>query len=63
MTAMTADDQTDWETEESVDRFEINSMEGCCSKSPRRGREQGRKCARDSLEFGERFFMKEVKER
>ena len=63
MTAMTANDQTDWETEESVDGFEINSREGCCSKGPRRGREQGRKCAGDSLEFGERFFMKEVKER
>ena len=27
------------------------------------GREQGRKWAGDSLEFGERFFMKETKER
>ena len=29
----------------------------------RLGREQGRKGTGDSLEFGERFFMKEAKER
>ena len=37
---MTANDQTPWEPEESVDGIEINSMEGCCSKGPTRGREQ-----------------------
>ena len=54
--------KTDRETEESVDGFEINSMEGCCSKGPGRGREQGRKYAGDSLEFGERLCTKEAKE-
>jgi len=36
-------------------------MEGYCSKSPRRGRKQDRKWT-ESLKFGERFLMKEVKE-
>ena len=53
--------KTDWETEESVDGFETNSMEGSCSKGPGRGREQGRKYA-DSLEFGARPYTKEAKE-
>ena len=37
---MTANDQTPWETEGPVGGFEINSTEGCWSKSPRRGFEQ-----------------------
>ena len=58
---MTANDQTPWETEEPIGGFEINSTEGCCSKGPRRGREQDRKRT-DSLESGERFYVKEAKE-
>ena len=58
---MTANDQTRWETEEPTGGYEINSTEGCCSKGPRRGREQDRKWT-DSLKFGERFCVKEAKE-
>ena len=56
---MTANDQTLGETEEPISGFEINT-EGCCSKTPRRGREQDRKWTY-SLKFGERFYMKEAK--
>ena len=37
---MTANDQTPWETEKPIGGFETNSTEGCCSKGPRRGKEQ-----------------------
>ena len=49
-------------TQEQVQEAKINSTEGCCSKSPRMGREQDRKWT-DSLKFGESFHMKEAKQR
>ena len=57
---MTVGHQTPWEIEEPVGGLEINNTEGCYSKDPRRGSVQDRKWT-DSLECGERFFMKEAK--
>ena len=53
---ISTNDQTPWETEEPIGGFGINSTEGCCSKGPRRCREQGGNYAGDELEFGERFL-------